>query len=529
MTQSFTFPGMRSIGAKISLLVVIGLGIGCAAMMALQSGMQRQLMERDALHNGTAIAELLAANVSGGVRWNKVSAIEQAYASFVAREDSQLANLAIHSVNGKILAEYRAASLPRTSLAGLPGKHAAALERGEIASEIVDEHVLVAAPINAGGKRVGSLALAFSLAHNNELMFEHMLHQTGIAVLLVAIQAALLILLLRAVVLSPLQRLITLMRDIAEGDADLRRRLNFHQRDELGVLAGLVDQFIERLQGTVSRLIDATGEVSDSAGGASQAAQTTRNELHLQEREITAVATAMSEMSASVAEVARSAAETAGATGEADSETRRGREVVGEAMASIQSLASDVERAAEVIRRVEQESESIGQVLGVIRDITEQTNLLALNAAIEAARAGEQGRGFAVVADEVRTLACRTQESTREIETTIEQLQAQTRSAVQVMDQGRSQAQQSVHSAQAAGEVLDGITRSMSGMADLNNQIASAAEQQRCVAAEVTRNVESINVRSREVAARSDTAAQTCDDLSRLAGELKSLVAQFEA
>jgi methyl-accepting chemotaxis protein len=179
-----------------------------------------------------------------------------------------------------------------------------------------------------------------------------------------------------------------------------------------------------------------------------------------------------------VQEVARNATEAAKAASHSDEEAQNGQAVVDRTINAIDALASEVDRAANVIHRLEQDSDKIGTVLDVIKGIAEQTNLLALNAAIEAARAGEQGRGFAVVADEVRTLASRTQQSTAEIQQMIERLQAGAQEAVSVMEDSRSRASDSVSSAQSAGQSLESITRSVASITDMNTQIASAADEQ---------------------------------------------------
>jgi len=227
-------------------------------------------------------------------------------------------------------------------------------------------------------------------------------------------------------------------------------------------------------------------------------------------------------------EVANNAAQAATAADEANQRAGRGREVVEQVRHSIEILADKVRSGADAIKQVEQESDAIGQILDVIRGIAEQTNLLALNAAIEAARAGEQGRGFAVVADEVRTLASRTQESTSEIQAMIERLQSGTQQAVEVMEQGQTQANGSVELAQSANEVLQAITEAVHQISLMNTQIATASEEQSAVAEEINRSVISISEIAEATAEGAQRATGSSGRVAELANELKSLTAQFK-
>jgi methyl-accepting chemotaxis protein len=246
-----------------------------------------------------------------------------------------------------------------------------------------------------------------------------------------------------------------------------------------------------------------------------------------QRSETDQVATAINQMTATVQEVASNATNAAASANSADNNAKVGKEVVAATSDAISRLADEVENATNVIKGVEQDSASIGSVLDVIKGIAEQTNLLALNAAIEAARAGEQGRGFAVVADEVRSLASRTQESTQEIEEMIAKLQTGSKNAVGVMEQSREQAQAGVEQAREAAEALESITGAVATINDLNTQIASAAEEQSAVSEEINRSVVSISQISEETATGAEQTTSSANDLSKLAGDLQGLVSQF--
>ena len=297
--------------------------------------------------------------------------------------------------------------------------------------------------------------------------------------------------------------------------------------DEVGRLASA----IEAMQGKLVRRVQEIAEVSQRVYSAVETmtavADHTRSGVEQQRSETDQVATAMNEMTATVHEVARNTAAAANAASQADTEVNSGSQVVRETIRSIERLADGVRKGAEVIGRLEDDSDNIGAVLDVIKGIAEQTNLLALNAAIEAARAGEQGRGFAVVADEVRTLAQRTQKSTQEIQQMIEKLQQGAREAVQVMEQGRSQAEASVAQATQAGRSLDSIHSAVSTIHDMSTQIASAAEEQSSVAEEINRNI--VNI-SQIVDQSADGVVQTAEageQLGRLAEQLQGVVQRF--
>jgi len=328
-------------------------------------------------------------------------------------------------------------------------------------------------------------------------------------------------------IVKPIKSAAMAMTDIAEGDGDLTKRLPIKGRDEITELSNAFNNFSEKVHAVVGDVAEASTYLSTAAEEMSNVTVNLDDNVQKQRLEIDQVATAMNEMAATVQEVARSANDAAGSATTAHSQSVEGKSVVGENIHAINSLASEVENAANVINGVESDSERIGTVLDVIRGIAEQTNLLALNAAIEAARAGEQGRGFAVVADEVRTLASRTQESTQEIQGMIESLQKGSRDAVAVMEKGKEQAVQSVSHANAAGESLELITTAVSSINDMNTQIASAAEEQSSVAEEINRNVVNINDMAEMISDGSQQTAKSSNDLEGLASQLQNVVSRF--
>ncbi len=329
------------------------------------------------------------------------------------------------------------------------------------------------------------------------------------------------------VLFRPLRRVSTALSLIASGDGDLTQRITVHTQDEVGQLAANFNQFVGSLHELIGHIRHEAESLSHSAAmGLKRSADTVR-ELGNQQQEIAMVATAVTEMASATAEIAHNAENTAAAAQQSSVSSTDGRNLVNETRGSITSLANEVGEATEVIHELSRHANDISSVLGTIQSIAEQTNLLALNAAIEAARAGEQGRGFAVVADEVRVLSKRTQASTTEIQSTIDTLQRTTQQAVALMEKSQALASHSVADAEAASKALDEITRAVSLISDMSTQIATAAEEQTKVTEEITTNVTAIKEVGDELAEGAHNEQQESRRLQEQAADLNDKVARF--
>ena len=327
-------------------------------------------------------------------------------------------------------------------------------------------------------------------------------------------------------IVIPLNQTLKVAERVASGD--LSHNLISQRQDELGQLQRSMQSMTVGLRELIGGISDGVTQIASAAEQLSAVTEQTSAGVNSQKVETDQVATAMNEMAATVQEVARNAEEASEAAVAADQQAREGDKVVGEAIAQIERLASEVGNSTEAMGHLKRESDKIGSVLDVIKSVAQQTNLLALNAAIEAARAGEAGRGFAVVADEVRSLAQRTQKSTEEIEELIVGLQSGTQQVATIMDNSRGLTDSSVELTRRAGNALENITRTVSAIQAMNQQIATAAEQQSAVAEEINRSVLNVRDVSEQTSAASEETAASSAELARLGVYLQSLVGRFK-
>ncbi|WP_323060273.1 methyl-accepting chemotaxis protein [Aeromonas hydrophila] len=329
-------------------------------------------------------------------------------------------------------------------------------------------------------------------------------------------------------IVAPIRAVVARLKDIASGEGDLTQRIELRRDDEIGELAKWFNSFLNKLQSTISQVIDTVAGTRASAEQAASVAERTSAGMQAQYQEVDLVATAFEELSATALQVAGNANSAVAAANQADTAAQEGKYVVADTQEAMRKLMAVISDAKPVVEHLSANSENINDILVVIQGIAEQTNLLALNAAIEAARAGEQGRGFAVVADEVRNLAGRTQNAIVEIQTLIGQLQSGTEAVVKAIMTGHSQADLTLTKVDLSVSVLEQIIHAVATIHQMNEQIARAAQEQSGVADEINRNVSNIRDVSHTIRAEAASSAENGRELSTLADKQQQLVGQFK-
>lgn len=498
----------------VTLTSTVAVVISTAIFVAVELQRMDQRLETQAL----TTARLIGANTTGALAFFDDASATDTLSALDLNESIMAAVLFDDS--GSPFAEFVAEGDSGGALPQNPGQRTV-VQRPQLGFLELFE------PVTMDGDVIGTLYMRVSLAERQAVVSTYTLSFILIVLGVAALALAISFLIQRSIV-RPVNEVVNALRDMAEGDGDLTKRIHVSSKDEVGELAHWFNLFAARVHDVVGKFKESAINLSAAAEQLSDTITKTSAGALRQQSEIEHVAKAMSEMSTTVEEVARNVGMAANDAQQADDESSKGADVVTQTMGAINALARDIDQASEVITNLQKETDSIGSVLDVIRGIAEQTNLLALNAAIEAARAGEQGRGFAVVADEVRTLASRTQASTEEIQNMITKLQTGANQAVQVMVKGKDQAASSVDHASRAGQSLQNITRAVSVIKDMSNQIASASEEQSAVSLEINRNINNISDVANETATGSREISTGANELARLAAELQKLVGHFK-
>ena len=345
-------------------------------------------------------------------------------------------------------------------------------------------------------------------------------------IIAVAIIIALLGMLIR-ILIQPLHVMTRAMADIADGEGDLTKRLTIQNNDEFGVLGTAFNRFVERIHTSIREVSSATGQVNEVALRVVAASNSSMFNSDQQASRTSSVAAAINQLGAAAHEIARNAAQASSQASDARSLAEDGQQVVDRSIAAMNQLSSMLSASSTNIESLNSKTVNIGQILDVITSISQQTNLLALNAAIEAARAGEAGRGFAVVADEVRNLAHRTQESAQQVQTMIEELQVGARESVSTMSDSQRHSQDSVEIANLAGERLNSVTLRIGEIDGMNQSVATATEEQTAVVESINVDITEINTLNQEGVENLHSTLRACSDLEQQASRLKQLVGSF--
>jgi methyl-accepting chemotaxis protein len=377
------------------------------------------------------------------------------------------------------------------------------------------------------GSKIGSYDIAFSTREMQAALRNQAINIGVVVAMLLASSLVVVYILTQKLILAPVAEVTRSLSSIADGGGDLTRRLSTESRDEVAALAHNFNRVMEHIAHIIRNVVEVNEQVRSNVSTMSRATESTVSSTSQQLREIELVATAVEELSASANEIARHAGDTAERTNATSVLAEQGNEIVNSSLENVNRLTNQIESTAQKIQVLKNNSVNIGSVMEVIRTIAEQTNLLALNAAIEAARAGEQGRGFAVVADEVRSLAQKTRSSTEEIESIIVQLQRAADEAHQAMNTSTAAARETIETASKVGGALDKIRSNISIINDMNHQIATASHQQSSVANEVSKNVTAIHALSEKVSENAQVVNLSGSQLSQGSGQLQRELNSF--
>lgn len=378
------------------------------------------------------------------------------------------------------------------------------------------------------GDTLGLLVVNMTMTKPLELSRAAMIKTAGVMVAIVIAIVVLTYFLLRSMVLKPINEMMLISKDIAQGEGDLTKRVPVHGSDEISTLGGYFNMFIEKLQKMISKVAHVTDKVASASVELSATAEEISKGTDTLTSRASQTAAAVEEMNATVSQVAQNSGKAATLAQETVKTAKDGGSVVSDTISGMQQLSDAVSSSATIISELGKSSDQIGEIVRVIEDIADQTNLLALNAAIEAARAGEQGRGFAVVADEVRKLAERTTKATKEIGDMIRQIQQDTRGAVESMQQGTVKVTSGVDLVNRTGEALSRIVEMVSESADMIRQIAVASEEQSVATQQIANDIENVAKVTKESASGANESAKASHDLSQLATELQGIVGSFK-
>ena len=499
----------RKLITGIATVVALSLGVACGAFVVNEFNTLPDAIASNVRTYAKIVGE---ASVSG-IEFDDADSVGEALQTL--RADENILYASVFNSDGEVFAEYQPdAENPHeaTAMAEEEGHHFddAGLH---LFSHIVDDTDAVVGTVyihTSNAQMEARLSRIFSIL---------------IGVLVIAIGLSLVVaLMLNRQIVGPLKSMVNTLRDIAEGEGDLTQRVNENRKDELGELGQWFNRFIGNVHDIVAQVTDASRDVSQTAGRISDASSHMSDAMIEQSRMTSNISAAIEQMASSTTEMAGKAKEAAHSAANAGTVAEEGGVVVNETIHGMQSIHEAVLGSAESVKGLGKRGEEIGQIIAVINDIADQTNLLALNAAIEAARAGEHGRGFAVVADEVRKLADRTTKATDEIAESITAIQSETAEAVRRMDKGSSEVATGVEKATEAGEQLGEIVDNARSMAALVNEIAAATDQQSSAADQIAHNVENIEVNN----GHGQQVAENVTELSAKAGQLQQLVGRFK-
>jgi methyl-accepting chemotaxis protein len=514
--------------SQITLKQKILIGVMLAsAMSAIFSCIVFVKLENNRINEATSrnlntLIQIVSGNATGALEFGDQDTTMESLNTLKA--NPHIIGAVIFDINNQVFGSFDR-SQPKNDQAKIPRGFPSSAGRDRL--EFTDDYIEISRTIKLDGEKLGTIYTRQDLKEIEETNRSLITAATIISILGIAISSVLALFIQRTIV-APINQVVSALKDIAEGDGDLTQRLQVTSKDELGDLANWFNIFIEKIHKVTTYFSETSDELNQSAQRLAETTGKTNQGVVKQQREIDLVASAITQMSGTVQEVRNNVAQSALDAEQADNQAIEGSSIVNKTMESIADVSGEMERAATVIANLQQETDSIGAVIDVIGGIAEQTNLLALNAAIEAARAGEQGRGFAVVADEVRSLASRTQTSTQEIKDMIERLQKGANEAVSVMENGSEQTSSSVKYAEHAGASLTNITEAVTVIKEMSQHISAATQEQSTVTEEINQNIINISQVASQTAEESRIIATGSEELTALANQLRSSISQFK-
>lgn len=530
----------KSISFKIDLALIILFLIMLVVSSLYQFKSQRAMVENMVVDQANSLAESYFDNVNTLMLTGKMAQKEIARTKIMSREEVIDARVIRGEEVAKVFGAAKGSSIAQADEdnAALAGEHVEKFTTTENGRVLTLAFPLAASPDYHGtncmmchrtdeGNILGAVRLDYSLAKLDADISKQIWTNIGLTTLLLVLGLIVISLILRKIVTRPLNNMIGTLR-VIEADSDLTKRVELTSDDEIGEVASTFNQTMEKFSVIIGQVLQSSHHLNQESRNLQDITLKNMEGTQAQHAETEQVATAFTEMEQTSHEVAQNATSAAKASDDTQLQARNGQSKVDEAVASINNLSTNIEKTAESVQQLEEHSADIGKVVDVISGIAEQTNLLALNAAIEAARAGEQGRGFAVVADEVRALATRTHDSTNEIQSMINELQAYTQSAAEVMRTSVELATKSVEHTNETGVLFGEITDAVEQVSMLNTQNASAAEEQQAVATEINRSIVSINTIASSTADACNEVTETLDRLTALSSQLESMVDQFK-
>ncbi len=517
-------PRNWTINRKMAVAVgsLVALGLAVVTLVCVQSFRDGMLRENSL--NNLIISKLVADRIAAPLRFRKLDNIQLEVNALLAQKGSAIEVLTVFEQKNGSLVSHDSGRDHAVDLR----KHLEAsrqqLEKGQPWSLQTNDHLLTLLPVMSGqpATYIGALGVAWSMRPIQETIQHSIKISVLISSLVVLVMIAMVVLLVRLLVVKPIAGIVKIAENMAVGEGDLTQRIRYQRQDELQALTQAVNAFIDKVHNVVKNLAEQTGALTHIVSSSKRVSDQANDAIQQQRQRLEQIATAVMQMSVSINDVATNAGEADTAAEAADATSQEGQRTVDIAVTSIRALSDAVDQANTVIAQVEKDSQSIGSIVDVIQGIAEQTNLLALNAAIEAARAGEAGRGFAVVADEVRALANKTQQSTETIKHMIDKLQLGAKQACSVMQDGQGRVSGAVEISQHAGQALASIRQVVSNITGRNHSIVAAARSQSKVAGDISNDLN-------EVSALSQHSANSAAESARLGGELSELAAKSQA